>query len=154
MVKDILIDRGIDPSVDNIQQLAIFLEALKLYNDRTVAYGQIWQQYGAMSNLLNVARKTDRLLNIWWTGDEEELDPDTGKPKPLLHKDNLDDAIDLLNYTAFFIRNARAANIHGSIPQRPQLVHREFKCGALYHQTTAGGYCPRCGGTWKVRHGR
>lgn len=112
----------IEMTFDNVAQFMIFMEALKLYNDRTRSYGQAWQQYGAMSNLLNIARKTDRLMEVWWTKEAEVL-ADDGRVKPLLHKDNLDDAMDLLNYDAFFIRNARAANIFGEIPQRPEPVN-------------------------------
>lgn len=120
-VKAVLDQQGIEPSLENIQQLLIFLEALKLYDERTRAYGQLWRQYGAMSNLLSMARKTDRTVKVWWTQEEEVLDADTGKKLPLLHKDGLDDALDLLNYTVFFIRNARAGNIYGTAPKRPEL---------------------------------
>lgn len=27
-----------------------------------------------------------------------------------------------------------------------------WECGAIFHHTTAMGYCSRCGGSWKHRH--
>lgn len=104
---------GIEQTADNLAQFDTFMEALKVYNDRTAPYGQAWEQYGALSNLLNMARKVDRLMAVWWRG--------SGEDQPALHKDNLDDAIDLLNYDAFFIRNARRGNITGEAPKRPAI---------------------------------
>lgn len=110
-------DNGINPSPENCDQLKVFLEALEIYDSRTSAYGQVWKQYGALSNLLSVARKTDRLMEYWWH-DQDMVEV------PLLHKDSLDDAIDLINYTIFFIRNARVANITGDRPKRPDEASR------------------------------
>lgn len=106
---EMLEGNGIQPTEENAMQLIVFLQALRTYDSRTSAYGQVWKQYGALSNLLSVARKTDRIMSSWWHEEGE---------KPVLHKDNLDDAIDLLNYTAFFIRNAREGNLTGEQPER------------------------------------
>jgi hypothetical protein len=106
---------GIDSTADNNWQLLTCLEAVKVYSDRTRAYGQVWQQYGALANLLNAARKADRLMAVWWTEEEEYV----GNGQPVLHKDAMDDAIDLINYTVFFMRAARAGNLMGQVPQRP-----------------------------------
>lgn len=116
--RTLLRELNIEESADNIAQFMVFLGALKVYNDRTTAYGQVWKQYGALSNLLSVARKVDRMMALWWHKAEEVLD-EHGKVKPLLHKDNLDDAVDLLNYCVFFIRNASASNLYGNEPRRP-----------------------------------
>jgi hypothetical protein len=101
---------GIPMTEDNVDHLDVLMEAMSLYNERTASYGQIWKQYGATGNLLHAALKTDRMMELWWHGG----------PKPALHKDNLDDAIDALNYLTFFIRNARDANLTGSAPERPR----------------------------------
>lgn len=79
-------------------------EAAKVMLGRTASYGLVWRQYGALSNLLNAARKIERLMEAWWHGNGEA---------PALHKDNLDDAIDAINYLAFFIQCARAGNLTG-----------------------------------------
>lgn len=101
---------GIDNTEDNRNQLRVMVEAVQVYDKRSAVYGQLWQQYGALSNLLSVARKADRLMEEWWHND--------GAP-PVMHKDALDDAVDLLNYTVFFMRNARVLNVLGSVPDRP-----------------------------------
>lgn len=92
---------GIDTTTTNLTQLYTFIEALQIFDSRKV-YGDVWRRYGALSNLLSIARKVDRLMQIFWFG-KGEID----------HKDSLDDAYDLLNYTAFFIRNATDNNIKG-----------------------------------------
>ena len=87
--------------------------AVRLMAERTTAYGLVWKQYGALSNLLSAARKIDRLMNIWWFATEDQ--------PPALHKDALDDAMDAINYLGFFIQNAREGNILGTAPKRPDL---------------------------------
>lgn len=77
-----------------IEQLKAFEEALKVHKDRTNSYGTIWKEYGSRSPLLSAAKKMGRLMKIFWYGNGHFID---GKPQ-------LDDAVDLLNYTAFFIR--------------------------------------------------
>lgn len=116
--KTLFAEIGIEMTSDNVAQFMVFMRALKLYNDRTAAYGQAWKQYGALSVLLSAARKVDRMMALWWFKSEEVLDG-KGKEKPLLHKDNLDDPFDLLSYTAFFIRLAESASVYGNEPVRP-----------------------------------
>lgn len=118
-VKVLFGQQGIELNQHTMEHLLVFLEALKLYYSRSGAYGQIWQQYGALSNLINAARKVDRTMEVWWTKETETYRASDGKVKPLLHKDNLDDAFDCLNYLVFFIRNARSGNLVGSVPERP-----------------------------------
>lgn len=112
---------GIPCTLDNNLQLITMLEALTVYSSRTAAYGQAWQQYGAMANLLSVARKTDRLMSLWFTDGDAVL-----YDEPVVHKDAMDDALDLLNYTVFFMRCVRARNFTGAPPQRPTIgAHEE-----------------------------
>jgi len=107
---DFLTRAGLDPTEELVEQLRVFCDALRVYDDRTASYGQVWEQYGAVANLINAARKVDRLMECWWHN------PDGAKA---LAKDGLDDAIDLLNYTAFFVRLAREGSITGEAPYRP-----------------------------------
>lgn len=79
-------------------------EAARLMLHRTSSYGLVWQRFGAMSNLLNAARKVGRLMEAWYEGTTVE---------PVLHKDGLDDAWDAINYLAFFIQCARKGNLTG-----------------------------------------
>lgn len=83
-------------------------EAATLMLHRTASYGVVWRRFGAMSNLLNAARKVGRLMEVWYqSSDVERL--------PVLHKDGLDDAWDAINYLAFFIQCARQGNITGDL---------------------------------------
>ena len=93
------------------EHLEVLAKAFGLHLQRTEAYGEVWKQYGALSNLLSAARKIDRLMNVWWRNDGSI---------PALHKDVLDDAYDAINYITFFIRNAQNGNIAGSVPSRPE----------------------------------
>lgn len=113
---------GLVRNEDNLHQLKVMMEAVETYAQRSEIYGQLWQQYGALSNLLSVARKADRLMGEWWH---------TNGAPPSMHKDALDDAIDLLNYTTFFIRNARVMNLFGSRPPRPSLPQWDAPDGQL-----------------------
>ena len=132
----LLESHGVAPTEDNAMHLIVFLEALKLYDERTASYGQIWRQYGALSNLLNAARKVDRSMETWWHND--------GGAIPILHKSNLDDAFDALNYLAFFIRNAREGNLTGEQPDRPC----EHPADAvMYNEFNKRTQCHRCGQT-------
>jgi hypothetical protein len=101
---------GFPPNEEMEEQFQVMLMALDVYEARSHSYGEVWKQYGALSNLLSVARKADRLMECWWHN------PDGAAA---LSKDTLDDAYDLLNYAAFFIRNASAGNMNGSPPDRP-----------------------------------
>ena len=101
---------GIEYNEEVVEQIAVFLTALKLYEERNRTYRNIWETYGALNNLLRAATKVDRSMEIWWHSRD---------PNPLLHKDNLDDAIDAINYLVFFIRCVRSGNITGSKRARP-----------------------------------
>lgn len=99
--RQLLEQYGIPYKPELIRQLDIFMQALRIHETRSV-YGQSWRRYGALSNLLSVARKADRLMQVFWFG-----------RGGLEHKDAVDDAYDLINYTAFFIRNFKDENWKG-----------------------------------------
>jgi hypothetical protein len=96
-------------------------EAASVMLHRTASYGLVWRRFGALSNLLNAARKVERLMEAWWHGNGE----------PALHKDALDDAFDAINYLSFFVQCAREGNITGEASlvssldrERAQIVSR------------------------------
>lgn len=98
---------NIDVTPGNLEHFEFLMKCLKLHNDRTRAYGTVWKRYGALSNLLSAARKVDRLMESWWRRGEGHA--------PALHKDNMDDALDAVNYLVFMMRNARAGNVTGDL---------------------------------------
>lgn len=103
---------GIAYNEETSAHMRLMLECVRVYDSRAKSYGEVWKQYGALSNLLSVARKVDRLMGSWWF---------RGKGvTPALHKDSLDDAVDLVNYALFFMRNAVSGNLVGHKPERPE----------------------------------
>lgn len=107
----VLTTLGMPVNDDTRAHLDVLLRCMDTYVERTESYGQVWKQYGAMSNLLNAARKVDRLMESWW------FQPDGAAPA--MHKDNLDDALDGIGYLTFFMRNAEIMNLTGQPPERP-----------------------------------
>jgi hypothetical protein len=107
---------GIPYTDDTAEQMAVFIDCMRLYDDRSKSYGQAWKQYGGLANLQSAARKVDRLMESWWHRGEGSL-----------HKDGLDDAFDGINYFVFFIRMIRLGRVTGKAPKRPtnlELVRR------------------------------
>jgi hypothetical protein len=92
---------GITPTSEALTHLNVLVEALLIHDSRKI-YGRVWQRYGWLSNLLSIARKADRLMQVFWFG-SGSLD----------HKPSADDAYDLINYAVFFIRNVEADNARG-----------------------------------------
>lgn len=100
-IREFLGVHGIEATEDIVAHLQVFIQALRIRQSRKI-YGAAWRRYGALSNLLSVARKVDRLMQVFWHGDGV-----------INHKDALDDAYDLINYAAFFIQNKEARNERG-----------------------------------------
>jgi hypothetical protein len=105
----------IDVTEETWNHFETLMEVLKLYSDRTVLYGQVWKNYGALNNLVRGATKVDRLMATWWHETTMDIPP--------MHKDSLDDAYDAINFLVFFIRCAREMNITGQPPERPWKMH-------------------------------
>lgn len=106
-VENVFARYQIEVTNSNLAHFNILMECLKVHDGRTKAYGTVWKRYGALSNLLSAARKVDRLMESWWRRGDGHA--------PALHKDNLDDAYDAINYLVFMIRNARSGNLTGDI---------------------------------------
>lgn len=88
-----------DPSPELKRQFHIFVEALGIYDEKDTLYGQAWKRLGALNNLSRMATKMERLLEMYW---HKEIHRGARRGGKL----DLDDAFDLLNYTAFFVRQA------------------------------------------------
>lgn len=97
--KDFLKAIGVTPTASTLDQLGVFAEALRLFEDRNngpSGYNDLWKQYGWEDNLVHMRSKLGRV--------RQRFDTDGGDNQ------DLDDAHDLLNYTTFFIRNVLAGN--------------------------------------------
>ena len=95
---------GLEDTDTNREQMNVFLDAMQIFELRNAKYGDLWKEYGWRGNLLHIQSKAARVRKVWWD------DPAGGRAD----LSDLDDARDLLNYTAFFIRNVEAGNELGT----------------------------------------
>jgi hypothetical protein len=80
------------------EQFQVYLDAFDLYLERNGRYADLWREYGARDTAHHCRSKVLRM--------ERELS------KELTPEDyDLDDAHDLINYSAFTIRNVGEGNI-------------------------------------------
>lgn len=89
-------------------QTEVFAVALDIHDQRSKKYGDLWKKYGALGNIFHMASKQSRLMTSFWHGKADLNDPK-------IVSDALDDAYDLLNYTAFFIRCVEDGNFRGDL---------------------------------------
>lgn len=94
--------RNVSLSKDEVDVLDIMAEAFMKYRERELQYGGLWKLYGWPDNLLQIRHKAARVIRVFWGG--------LMKGGADSVSDDLDDAIDLINYTVFFIINKRNRN--------------------------------------------
>ena len=95
-VNQLLHAYGLPEDDDTRAQLAIFMNAMSVMVERRGQYMDAWREYGALNNLIRAATKVKRLVNLFWHNE--------GGPPYEDRSD--DDAIDALNYLAFFLRQS------------------------------------------------
>lgn len=84
-----------DPSEEMLQQFGVVMGSISVFDQKDRIYGSAWKRLGALNNLTRMATKVERLLEQFWHNSSDvPAVPD------------LDDAYDLINYSAFFIRQA------------------------------------------------
>lgn len=94
---EFLQDCGLDGKEAEVEQLRIFVEALGIYADRDAARGEAWREFGTEDKAHHIRSKAARIsagigrVNI-------------GSIKIT---DLVDEALDIINYAAFFVRQAR-----------------------------------------------
>lgn len=91
-------------------QMDIYLKAMLIYYERQDEHGdQVWQASGWRGMLVDMRKKLDRLWYRYWNQDSSVT--------PVEDYDKaLDSAYDLLNFTAFFIRQVEAGKRDGEWP--------------------------------------
>jgi hypothetical protein len=87
-------------------QAVVFLEALKVYAERK--YNDNWVRFGWRGCLFRLRERVERLWDNLW----DATPPPTDFTKWC--GENLDDAIDMINFAAFFVRAVRENNRDGS----------------------------------------
>jgi hypothetical protein len=103
-------------STDNErEQLRIYMEAFFIFREREAKYHSLWQQYGAIDSCHHMKSKVARCEQAL----ETTLYFPGGTAVPVELRSHFDegDPIDLINYTAFLIRNMRAGRIHSQSEQ-------------------------------------
>lgn len=94
-----MISSNLDLDENEAEQLAVYLEAFRVFTEREEKYRSLWKQYGAVDSYHHVTSKAAR-TQFYLEGFEDESDP-----------------IDLINYTVFLIRNVRAGRIRNEAEQ-------------------------------------
>jgi len=82
----------------DVDQVKFMLQAMAKFDERNARYNDLWQQGGVQDSAHHAKSKALRLM--WAT------DPDT--QGNMTDADLVDDAIDLINYAVFFLRNLEA----------------------------------------------
>lgn len=89
----------------NDEQMDIFGEAFDLYQERNAVHRDLWKQDGVEGAVEHIRHKLARLKSTMMTTRADELTLDQMKAQ------FTEDALDLINYTAFAIRNMRDGRI-------------------------------------------
>lgn len=93
---------GEDSDPKDLYYFHAVAKALILFRERSRTYGRAWRRHGALGNLLKVDIKNSRLMEAFWFNE--------GEPE---HKDAADDALDMINYAAFFYGCKEEGNERG-----------------------------------------
>lgn len=95
---------GLPTDDSMMEQMRVLAETLRIYNDRRARYGDSWKLYGWLDSIFHMRNKFTRVEAEFWTNPPETIQQ---------AEERLDNAIDLIVYTVFFIRNVRTNNQKG-----------------------------------------
>lgn len=88
-------------------QLEILVEALNKFQERNAKYQDLWKEGGWGDSAHHVRHKAARVAMCLRGSKNEDGHYSSGDPVHLV--DLEEDAIDLINYSVFFVRNVRRA---------------------------------------------
>jgi hypothetical protein len=91
-----LVSFGLEDTDDNREQLSVLVEAMAIYEEREAARGGLWKAAGANDSAHHLDSKGRRVVFA---------------ANHAKHEAALDDALDAVNYAAFYARNVRAGRI-------------------------------------------
>jgi len=77
----------------NREQVGVMIDCLELFCQRGNRHGEVWKNSGWQGALFDARKKIERLWNEFMAGDTPP--------------DDLDSALDAINYLAFFVRAQR-----------------------------------------------
>ncbi len=98
---------GVEPTPSALRQLSVFARCLQIFNSRNQRYNDLWSSRGYKGSLFQMDHKMARVWEIFW--DSEQAPTQIGDE----FEENTDDVFDLINYCAFFLRNAQDQNASG-----------------------------------------
>lgn len=99
-----------EPEAGDFAQLEVFIRAMEVYGARNKRHQSIFYASGWRGALVDIRKKTDRLWNeFWFTRDVDLIEKDAP---------DMDSAIDLVNFVAFFVRQVNDHNEMGQWPWR------------------------------------
>lgn len=90
-IRRFIADMGHEATDTNIKQVKTYMDAFDLFIERNAKYQDLWREYGWEDTLMHVRSKMQRMQ----LATKDNVEPG----------EVLDDAFDLINYGAFFIRN-------------------------------------------------
>jgi hypothetical protein len=93
-------------------QFEVMYDALLIYEQRNENYKDNWRRMGWRGVLVRIRERAERLWDVYWWDGEDVTDLEDRMYPPR----NVDDAIDLINFAAFFVRgmNGHEATRDGS----------------------------------------
>lgn len=94
-----------------IEQAMVLIEALKVYSKRNTKYRDNWRRMGWRGLLIRIRERSDRLWDTFWMGVAWKEAGPMDEPEDRLI--DADDALDLINFAAFFVRQTRNASEEG-----------------------------------------
>jgi hypothetical protein len=92
------------------EQLKVFIKALHIYSERNEKYNDNWKRMGWRGMLIRVRERAERLWDALWGAVPIEGTQSALVSGPI----DVDDAIDLINFSAFLIRAVDAGNRDGN----------------------------------------
>lgn len=96
----LLLMHGLPVDQTMLQQLATFIRALQVFQERNAVYGDLWAQQPLSDSVHHIYHKQQRLEKLEPKIHETPL----AEVPPDLMKAALDTALDCINYAAFFAR--------------------------------------------------
>lgn len=100
---DVILDQlRVEKTTTNVHQLNVLLGAFEKFVQRNERYKDVWRESGWKGSLFDMRKKLTRIWRVFWRSEpEQQIDLEC------------DDAYDLINFTAFFIRNVKDDNQWG-----------------------------------------
>lgn len=93
---------GVDSTEDNMEQMRVLAQAMVIYEEREAARGGLWKEAGAIDSAHHLKSKGMRVFVA--ATHPEEAGREAG----------IDEAVDAVNYAAFFVRNYRAGRVEST----------------------------------------